>query len=297
MILLTGATGFVGRHASALLPCVPLAYQGSVVDLRESASLRSALGALEFDSVLHLAGQSFVPDSFQDPIATFDVNFLGTARLLTALKDKGFRGRMLYVSSGDVYAQVPASDLPIREDMPTRPRSPYAVSKVAAEALCYQWSQTAAFEIVVARPFNHIGPGQSARFAIADFARQIVRIRRGQREPRLVAGDLEVTRDFTDVRDVVKAYEALLDKGRNGEIYNVCSGHERTLSALVQRLLQIAGVQAEIVVDRDRLRPSEQRRACGSLEKIATETGWQPEVSIDKSLEDLITYWEQEETL
>jgi len=131
MILLTGATGFVGRHASALLPCVPLAHQGSVVDLRDGENLRSALGALEFDAVLHLAGQSFVPESFQNPIATFDVNFLGTARLLIALKEKGFRGRMLYVSSGDVYAQVPASDLPIREDMPARPRSPYAVSKVA----------------------------------------------------------------------------------------------------------------------------------------------------------------------
>lgn len=297
MILLTGATGFVGRHASMLLPCVPLVRRDSVVDLRDIESLRLTMETLEFDTVLHLAGQSFVPDSFRDPLGTFDVNFLGTARLLTALDDCGFRGRMLYVSSGDVYAQVAASDLPIREDTPPRPRSPYAVSKVATEALCYQWSQTGSFEIVVARPFNHIGPGQSARFAISDFARQVVRIRHGQQEPRLMVGDIEVTRDFTDVRDVVMAYAALLAKGRNGEIYNVCSGRERTLSMLVHRLLEIAGVQADIMVQTDRLRPSEQRRACGSLEKIRAETGWGPAIAIDKSLQDLITYWEREESL
>ena len=116
--------------------------------------------------------------------------------------------------------------MPIRETQPLRPRNPYAVSKVAAEALCYQWSQTGPFEVVMARPFNHIGPGQSERFAISDFAKQIAEIKLGRRPPKLAAGDIDVTRDFTDVRDVVRAYLLLLDKGRSGEAYNVCSGIE-----------------------------------------------------------------------
>src|SRR5262249_48752052 len=149
-------------------------------------------------AVIHLAAQSFVPASFAHPLETYEINFLGTYSLLEALKAAGFKGRFLFVGSGDAYGVVRPEDLPIGEEHPLRPRSPYAVSKAAAEALCYQWSRSESFEIVMTRSFNHIGPGQSDRFVVSDFARQVVEIRKGQRRPQISTGDIEVTRDFTD---------------------------------------------------------------------------------------------------
>src|SRR5207302_554158 len=176
-------------------------------------------------AVIHLAAHSWVPQSFKEPMETYDVNFVGTFNLLSALQKTGFHGRFLFVSSSDIYGQVSPEALPITEEHPSKPRSPYAVSKVAAEALCSQWSQTETdIEIVVARPFVHIGPGQSDRFVISNFARQIIEIKRTRREALVEVGDIDVTRDFTDVRDVVRAYELLLARGVPGEVYNICSG-------------------------------------------------------------------------
>lgn len=292
-ILLTGADGFVGRHVTEQLACVPLAESGGNVDLRERDAVAAAVARISPDAVIHLAAQSFVPASFQDPRETFDVNFYGTYNLLGALKQTSFKGRMLYVGSGDVYGLVPDNELPIRESVPLRPRSPYAVSKVAAEALCYQWSQTAQFEIVMARPFNHIGPGQSPQFAISNFAKQIVEIERGVRTPVLRVGDIDVTRDFTDVRDVVLAYEALLHRGVNGTAYNICSGVERSLRDVIERLSALAGIDTTVLQESGRLRPAEQRRVCGSRELIHRDTGWKPRIPIEKALTDLLMYWEE----
>ena len=211
-----------------------------------------------------------------------------------ALDAVGFGGPLLYVGSGDVYGRVEEGDLPVRETQPLRPRNPYAVSKVAAEALCYQWSQTGGFRVVMARPFNHIGPGQDVRFAVADFARQIMEMRLGRREPVLVTGDLDVTRDFSDVRDVVRAYHLLLEQGENGAIYNVCSGRERPLRSLVEGLLQSAGVQADLCTDRARLRPVEQRRMVGDATTIRAAVGWTNEIPLEQTLTDILDYWEKE---
>ena len=180
------------------------------------------------------------------------------------------------------------------EDHPLRPRNPYAVSKVAAEALCYQWSQTAGFEIVMVRPFNHIGPSQSPRFAIADFARQVTEIRLGRRAPVLQVGDIDVTRDFTDVRDVVRAYGLLLERGRNGGIYNICSGREYSIRDLLQQLITLAGIDATIEQDPARLRRAEQRRMVASFEALHRDTGWQPAISVEESLQDLLNDWKEQ---
>lgn len=290
-LLLTGANGFVGQTMQAALPCVPLPYG---LDLRDAPALAAAVAEIRPDAVIHLAAQSFVPASFENPRETFDVNFIGTLNLLSALKDSGFVGRMLFVGSGDTYGLVPTEALPVCEEQPLRPRNPYAVSKVAGEALCYQWSQTEAFEIIMARPFNHIGPGQSTRFAIADFARQIAEIRLGRHEPVLSVGDIDVTRDFTDVRDVVRAYILLLASGRNGEAYNVCSGVERSVRSLLEALIVLAGIQISIQQDPARLRPAEQRRMVASYDKLRRDTGWVPENSLEKSLRDLLDYQESE---
>jgi GDP-4-dehydro-6-deoxy-D-mannose reductase len=266
------------------------------LDLRDPEAAAALVKETAPDAVIHLAAQSWVPDAFRDPELTLQVNVLGTLNLLQALRRTGFSGRMVFVSTGDVYGGVPDDALPIREDRLPAPRNPYAVSKLAAEALCYQWSVTEGMEITIARAFNHIGPRQSERFVVSDFARQIAEIKLGRRQPTVSVGDIDVTRDFTDVRDVVRAYFALLRDGRSGEIYNICSGREQSIRALLHRLAAIAGVGISIQQDPSRLRKSEQRRVVGDPTKMHGATGWQSTTELDESLTSILHEWEQEIT-
>ncbi|GAB1266016.1 GDP-mannose 4,6-dehydratase [Aurantivibrio infirmus] len=290
-ILLTGADGFVGEHVNKQIETETLSISGSPVDIRDSKLVDESINQIKPDAVIHLAAQSFVPRSFENPIETFDINFIGTFNLLNALKKIGFRGKFLHVGSGDIYGYVAENDLPVRESLVLKPRNPYAVSKVAAEALCYQWSQCEDFEIVIARSFNHIGPGQSEKFVISSFARQIVEISMGLREPKIFVGDIDVTRDFTDVRDIVRAYQLLLQKGLNGEAYNVCSGKEYQIRYLLEQLIRISGVKAEILTLESLMRPVEQKRAFGSAEKIFQDTGWSINYDIEQTLSDVLDDW------
>ena len=286
--LVTGASGFVGRHFCAQYGGVSFDDQDGAVDLCDAGRVHSTIAAMKPEAVLHLAAQSSVAASFQDPAATFAVNFTGTLNLLQALSAAQFKGVFVYVGSADVYGQTAEADLPTRETQPLRPRSPYAVSKVAAEALCYQWSQTQNFRVVLTRPFTQIGPGQDRRFAVADFAHQIVEMRAKRRPLLLVTGNLDVIRDFTDVRDTVRAYRMLLEDGKNGETYNICAGEGRSLRSLVEGLLQIAGVEAELRVDTARLRPTEQRKVIGDSSKIYQELGWSQQIPITTTLTDVL---------
>lgn len=288
--LLTGSTGFVGAYLRTLFKCVPLEDSQGAIDLRDAQRVGKAITEIRPDRVIHLAAQSFVPESFRAPMETFDVNFIGTFNLLNALKAVNFTGRMLYVGSGDMYGRVSETALPIMEETPLRPRSPYAVSKVAAEALCYQWSQTENFEILMARPFNHIGPGQGLQFVVPVLASQLAMIAKGLRKPILEVGDVDVTRDFSDARDIVRAYRAILQGGRNGEAYNVCSGRETSIREILERLVEISGLSVSIQPNGDRFRPSEQRRMVGSFKKLHIETGWEPEITLEKSLSDIYNY-------
>jgi len=290
--LVTGASGFVGQTLTREVPGAHFAELPASVDLRDKQALRRAVQASSPNRVIHLAAQTFVPRSFADPTETFSINFQGTWNLLEALDAAKFTGRLLFVSSGDVYGITPENELPITELRPVRPRNPYAVSKVAAEALCYQWSQTSSFEIVSVRPFNHIGAGQNERFVVSSLAKQIVEIRKGVRPPILRVGDLSVTRDFTDVRDVVSAYMLLVEDGVNGETYNVCSGVERSIEALLNCMLNISGVSAEVYPDPELFRSAEQRRVCGSLNKINGQTGWLPKIPLERTLQDILSFWE-----
>jgi len=294
-VLITGLSGFVGSHCAQQLPAVDLSDQGGWVDLRDPERVKRAVHSAAPQAVLHLAAQSSVPASLEDPRRTYEINFLGTLNLLQALRDARFQGTMLYVGSADVYGAVPQAQLPITEECLARPLNPYAVSKVAAEALCYQWSRAADFKIVVARPFNHIGPRQSTQFAVSDFARQIVACRKGRAPPLLRVGDIDITRDFTDVRDIVRAYAALLRSGRNGEAYNVCSGLERSLRQIIQALCVVCGIEVEIEVVASRLRPAEQRHMRGSFEKLRTDTGWAPAIPFERTLQDIVDYWDEKE--
>lgn len=294
-VLVTGHTGFVGVHALRRIPgAFGFSVAASHVDIRDKAALVTHLADKRPDRVLHLAAQSFVPESFRAPRQTFETNFLGTLNLLEALAETGFTGRFLFVGTGDAYGLVTPAQLPIAEDIPLRPRNPYAVSKAAAEALCFQWSQTGPFEVMMVRPFNHIGAGQAPSFAISGFARQIAEIAKGIRPPQLRVGNIEVTRDFTAVEDVVDAYAQLLERGKNGEIYNICSGIEHSIQDLLSALLALAGVEAEVVVDPERYRPAEQPRVCGDSSKLQAHTGWRPTVPLQTMLQNIYRYWEQE---
>lgn len=297
-LLVTGLNGFVGRHLQALLEGAPSSWQlleSPAHDLLEPATLDAWLQDDCPDAVIHLAGQTFVPEAFRDPAQTIKVNLLGSLNLLQALKRRGFSGTFLYVSSGDVYGQVAEDELPIRECRLPQPRNPYAVSKVAAELLCLQWGYVEPWRIMVARPFNHIGTGQGEAFVIPSMARQLIRVRRGLQLARLEVGDVDVTRDFLDVRDVLKAYLALLERGQNGEIYNVCSGLELRVRDMITRLAELARVDVELVQDEARMRRAEQRRVVGCADKIQQETGWKPGVSITETLQSVLSDWEARE--
>ena len=293
-ILLTGASGFVGGHFRAHLPALPLAGAGGErIDLRDEAAVRAAVETARPEAVVHLAARSHVPESVDNPREAITVNVVGTLNLLSALQDCGFRGRMVFVGSAEAYGAVSPEELPIVEERPLRPRNPYAASKAAAEALAYQWSQTAEFDIVMARPFNHIGPGQQPRFVVSDFGRQIAEIKLGRRPPVVRVGELEATRDFTDVRDTVRAYALLLKYGTNGEVYNVCSSQERSAGDLLGRLMEQGGVEAEVEAEETRKRPGEPRRFVGSFAKLERDTGWRPEISLETSLGDILRDWER----
>lgn len=292
-LLLIGGNGFVGRHVASMASEHEVVSTGSECDVRNTESVADLVSREKPDRVIHLAAITTLAESFRNPRAALDINFGGVFNLLSALQESGFSGEMLFVSSSEVYGSLSEDELPVSEERLLKPTSPYAVGKIAAEALCHQWSHSTDFKIVIARPFNHIGPGQSERFAISDFARQIAAIRFGIAEPVILVGDINTTRDFTDVRDVAEAYLLLLDKGRGGEVYNVCSGIERSIRSLIERMCEIAGVKVELRSDPMRIRPNDQRRVRGNHARLAADTGWQPKIPMERTLSDLLDFWSE----
>ena len=288
-ILLTGANGFVGGYIKQQLKVTELP---SSINICDEESLNVYVSENIPDCVIHLAAVSFVPESFKYPRNTFDVNFYGTYNLLSVLEKAGFNGKFLYVSSSDVYGLVKKDEQPVSELQLTKPRSPYAVSKVAAEAICYQYSTLSKFECIIARPFNHIGPGQSESFVISNFAKQLVEIKLGLRESKLYVGDIDVYRDFTDVRDVVSAYKLLLGDGVNSQIYNICSGTGWKIRDLIEIMIEQLNVDVDIIVDKNRLRKSEQRYVSGDCTKLKENTDWIQKIDISDSITDILKYWE-----
>lgn len=295
-LFVTGLTGFVGQHIQSRLQADASEWELLPVPCRYDLAVPDSLEGLwpqMPDAVIHLAGQTFVPQAFSDPAGTLNVNLLGTLNLLQALKARGFTGTFLYVSSGDVYGQVTEADLPITELQPPCPRNPYAVSKLSAEFLSLQWGLSEGWPVLVARPFNHIGSGQKDSFVIASAARQISRIKQGLQAPQLEVGDIDVTRDFLDVGDVVSAYLALLEKGTPGQVYNICSGREQSIRSLIEQLADLAEVDLQLVQDPARLRRADQRRVCGSPARLSQITGWKPEITTQQSLRAILSDWEK----
>jgi GDP-4-dehydro-6-deoxy-D-mannose reductase len=295
--LVFGARGFIGRQVMSAGPLFErqlgvsrLVAAPGEVDIRRADEVRGLVRMHRPHVVLHLAAVSYVPDTVRDPATTYQINFIGTVNLLAALTEARFTGRMLFTSSAEVYGAVGEAELPLREDRLFAPRTPYAVSKIAGEMVCLQHALTGDLDVRIVRPFNVIGEGQSSKFAVSSFARQIAELEyAGGGE--ISVGNLDVTRDFVDARDAVAAFVAILRAGRRGEAYNVCSGREVLLSDLLARLVALANASVQIVVDSARVRPAEQRRVCGSYEKLAAETGWQPVISLDESLRWTLEGW------
>lgn len=292
-LLVTGSTGFVGRHVRAAVEAGRFGAWRFVaapagLDLRDLAAVDALVRDTAPDGVLHLAAQSFVPASFERPRETFEINLFGTMHLLQALQAHRFTGRMLFVSSADVFGRVPEELLPVDETRWPEPRSPYGVSKLAGELLCQQWHRTEGLDLVVARPFNHVGPGQDERFVLPALARQVVAIAKGLQPPVIEVGDIDTTRDFTDVRDVVDAYAALFERGVAGRTYLVGSGRELRVRELLETMIELSGITAEIRQDPARLRPAEQRRMAADASLLTRDTGWIPRIPLQQTLTDIL---------
>lgn len=288
-LLVLGHNGFVGTHVLAHASTrgdIEIAIPPADFDVRSTKSVTEAISAAEPDWILHLAAQSSVADSLKQPVETYSVNTIGTANVVSSARDSGFRGRMLFVSSADVYGSVDASQLPIQESQATAPRNPYAASKLAAEIVCLESARRNGLDVVIARPFNHIGPGQDARFVVASFAAQIAAIAVGERPSTLAVGDLSVERDFSDVRDVVAAYFTLLERADCGAIYNVCSGVGHQLDYVLRQLVLAARTEVRIEIDPSRLRTSETPRLVGDNRKLQA-LGWRPQIPLSQTLKDV----------
>ena len=313
VILITGAGGFVGRYlikelrASAYkkekifgleVEAITNHAAGQLdgttqIDITDYRALREYLTTVKPDTIFHLAAQSSVAVSLKEPIETFRVNQTGTLNLLEiSAKDLDKHPLILLVGSADLYKNLPNGES-ISEETGFNPLNPYAASKAVVDFLGKIYWKSYGLKIIRTRSFNHIGPEQSITFAMPNFAQQVARIEKGLQEPTLSVGNLNVRRDFTDVRDVVKAYRFLVEKGQPGEVYNVCSNHAYSLNDMLQMLLRLSGCSIEVRQDPVRMRPADNPAQQGDNSKLCTQTGWKPEIPIEKTIEDLLNYWRE----
>jgi GDP-4-dehydro-6-deoxy-D-mannose reductase len=278
-VLVTGPKGFVGGHLRAELGEAFLPYEEDVLDL---GSLTTAVRDARPDAVVHLAALSSVAESWGDVTEVWRTNVLGTVNVVEVLRAKAPDARLLFVSSGEVYGRTVL--IPTPEDAPVDPVSPYGASKAAAELACRQARD---LDVVVARSFPHVGPGQSERFSVASWAAQLARLR-SEGGGNLLVGDLEVARDLTDVRDVCRAYRLLLDRSVPGGTYNVASGDAVPLKRVVDLLVEAAGVPIKVERDPERIRPAEVRVVAGDASELRVATGWEPTIPLEETLVDML---------
>ena len=311
-LLITGITGFVGSHLAEFALDHGAAVYGSCrwrsktenidhlqgridlieSDLRDLSSVRSLVETARPDCIVHLAAQSHVAASWDTPAETLYTNVIGQVNLLEAIRShREAAPRFLVIGSSEEYGLVLKDELPVKETNPLRPLSPYAVSKVTQDLMGYQYFQSYGLPIVRARAFNHEGPRRGDVFATSSFARQIVEMEVGFREPVLHVGDLEVQRDYTDVRDIVRGYWRLLKDGEPGEVYNLCSGRAWTIRAVLNLLLGEAKVRPVVREDPARLRPSDVPLVVGDGTKIRRAVGWEAGIPFEKTLSDVLAYW------
>ena len=314
-VLVTGIDGFVGSHAAEHLLSIPgVEVHGTIIESAPASNIARLTGALHLhqvnileagnvalllhevcpDRVLHLAGQAFVPTSFHNPAETFQTNIFGTVAVLEGARAAVQEGRkspsVLVVSTGEVYGSVGSAD-PVTETTPIAPTNPYAASKASADLLAQQYASSFGLDVIVARPFNHAGPRQSPLFVCSDFGRQFAQIAWKKRLPTIVVGNLEAARDFTDVRDVVRAYWMLFDADRRDIVFNVCSGRAAKIQEIVRLYEEISGIHVVTTTAPDRLRKGDIPKVVGSYERLRQATGWSPRIPFKQTLSDVFSYW------
>jgi len=304
-VLVTGIGGFVGPWLAAALaerghevvglvhgadqppPGVP----GHRADVTVRADVERVLREAGPDAVVHLAAVSFVPDAEADPETAYRINVGGTIALMAAMRAVAPRARLLHVGSSDAYGAVERRELPVTEETPFRPLSVYGATKAAADVAAGQWARAYGLDVVRARPFNHTGPGQRASFVCAAIARQVARIERGEQPPVLTVGNADPVRDFSDVRDVMTGYVALLERGRPGEAYNLCAGEGVSIAEVIALFRTHAKVPMRVWSDPKLRRPVEIDRIVGSHEKATADTGWAPRIALTDTLRDVLDDW------
>lgn len=311
--LITGIAGFVGSHLAELLLnrgfevyglCRPRTKRDHIelianklhledADLLDTHSLYTTLSRIKPDYIFHLAAQSFVPTSWVSPSVTLEVNIVGSANLFEAVRQAGIDSVIQIACSSEEYGLVHENELPIKEDNPLRPLSPYAVSKVAMDYLGYQYFQSYKVRIIRTRGFNHTGPRRGETFAESNFARQIALIEKGKQEPVIKVGNLEAKRDYTDVRDMVRAYLLSVEKCDPGDVYNIAVGRAIRIKDLLDLLLSFSKAKVIVKQDPSRMRPSDVPVLIGDNTKFVKKTSWKPEIPFEKTMEDLLNYWRE----
>jgi GDP-4-dehydro-6-deoxy-D-mannose reductase len=259
-------------------------------DIRDFSRLAGILRSIKPDAVAHLAAWSSAGLSFKNPTEAFEVNTQGTVNLLEAVKNAGIQPRVLTVSSCEVYTSPEGRDS-LREDSPIGPVNPYGLGKACSELVAFHYQSVWDVDLTVVRPFNHTGPWQTDVFVLPSFAKQVAEAEKGLREPKLSVGNLDVVRDFTDVKDVVTAYRLLLERRPPGSVYNVCSGRGYVIRELVDQLITRSTVKMDVQTDQDRWRKAETPALVGDNTLIAKDLGWRPQIPMEKTLEDLLAHW------
>ena len=296
-VLVTGAGGFVGKYMAENLierghdviavsrRPVDLGCKVISFDMRQEVHVKEALAEHRPGGIVHLAAQASVPESWKDPNLTYRINILGASNVLEALRDHP-ETRVLLIGSAQQYGRRDL-DHPIKEEHAMEPTSPYALSKVAQELIGRFYFSEFGRPVVMARPFNHTGPGQTDEYVVGSFARQLADIKLGKAEPVMKVGNLDSVRDFLDVRDVVDAYRLLLEEGEAGEAYNVCSGEGRQMGEILKNLIEVSDLDGKVDVHQDDTpRPGDSPMLVGDNSKVRSAVGWSPHIPFDRSLAD-----------
>jgi GDP-4-dehydro-6-deoxy-D-mannose reductase len=303
--LIVGGAGFVGAHLIQRLTSkgkdveatclenerIDAPIPAHIADIRDSESIGRLIAEIKPDAIFHLAALSSVAQSWQEPSMTIDINVKGVVNLLDAVRKESHACRVILIGSGEQYGAIGPDDVPIKEDVKFSPGNIYAVTKAAQDMIGDVYAKAYNMDIIRVRAFNHIGPGQSPQFVVSDFCRQVAMIENGLSEPTLRVGNLSSKRDFTDVRDVVRAYDLLCERGKSGEAYNVGSGAAIEIRAILDTILSLSNKKINVEIDRNKFRPIDVPIIEADTRKLREATGWTPKYDLRGTLEATLEYW------
>lgn len=305
--LIIGAGGFVGHHlidhlrdeGKWSISATKMAYEQLNIedidifdlDILQQEAIEKLLQEIKPDCIFHLAAQSSVALSWKNPSITIDINIKGAVNVLEAVRTLDYKPRVLLIGSGEEYGWFHQNEIPLKEDNHIRPGNIYAATKACQNLLGKIYADAYDMDIMMVRAFNHIGPGQNPMFVVADFCKQVAEIEANKREPVIYVGNLSAKRDFTDVRDVVRAYTLLIEKGIKGETYNVGSAHAVGVENILQVLLSMSTTEITVKIDKTRFRPVDIPIIEADIGKLQKSTGWQPEFRLEHTIADTLDFW------